>query len=303
MKCTKCKGKAIIKLPQHNARFCKTHFEEYFLNQVKKAVKKYKMIGKDEKVLVAVSGGKDSLVLWEVLHRLGYNAEGFYIDLGIEEYSRHSLELCRDFADSRNLQLNTVSLPGLTGYGIREISQKTRRTPCSACGLIKRYLFNRLALERGYQVIATGHNLDDEAATLMGNITRWQTNYLSRQSPVLPSNHPSMVKKIKPLCRLTEKETSSFAVLNGINYIYEECPLAEGARSILYKKTLNYLENNSPGTKIQFYLGFLKQKTELFPQESETDLSVCRICHQPTTLEVCAFCNMMEKLGLEKITL
>jgi len=301
LKCIKCKGKAQIKLPQHNSRFCKTHFIEYFHNQVSKAIKNYRMLNKDDKVLVAVSGGKDSLVLWEVLNQLGYCPDGFYIDLGIDDYSRQSENTCRSFAQQRGLDLHTVSIPELMGgLGIKEISRKTRRNPCSVCGLIKRYYFNHYALNKKYNVIATGHNLDDEAATLMSNLTRWQTGYLSRQSPVLPKNHPAMVKKVKPLHRLTEKETGSYAVINRIPYIYEECPLAEGARSILYKKTLNYLEFYSPGTKRQFYLDFLKKGKYNFKDSEQANLTSCNTCGQPTTLETCAFCHLIERLEVKK---
>jgi len=304
LKCIKCRGKAQIKLPRHNARFCADHFREFFYGQVEKAIKKEKMFSFNDKILVAVSGGKDSLVLWEVLQRLGYHADGLYIDLGISDYSLRSKKLCEDFAYKRSLNLHLLSLPDMLGMGIKGISRKTRRPPCSSCGLIKRYLFNRFSLEFSYQVLATGHNLDDEAATLLGNTMHWQTGYLSRQSPVMPSNHLSMVKKVKPLYRLTEKEAASFAFLNEIDYILEECPMATGASSLIYKNALNYLEQNSPGTKQQFYWGYLKKGKEYFSHaENGIDLISCAKCHQPTVVETCAFCQLLEKIGLEKITL
>lgn len=297
MKCIKCGEKALIKLPRHNARFCTAHFLEYFHQQVEKAIKKEKMLTFKDNILVAVSGGKDSLVLWEVLRQLGYHAEGFYLDLGINDYSRTSRELCEKFAQKRSLKLHMISLPEELGMNITAISQKTRRPPCSACGLIKRYYFNRFPYEHQYQIVATGHNLDDEAATLLGNLMHWQTDYLSRQSPVMPSNHPRMIKKVKPLCRLTEKETASYAVIKGIDYIIDECPLATGASSIKYKNALNYLENQSPGTKQQLYLGFLKKGKASFSEEEEdVELKSCNLCGYPTTMDKCAFCKLLEKI-------
>ncbi len=304
MRCIVCKSKAHINLPQHNSRFCKDHFLQYFFNQVRKAIKKEKMLSYNEKVLTVISGGKDSLVLWDVLMKMGYNVDGLYINLGIGDYSLRSQEKCEEFASQRNANLFVVSLKDIVGMGIEDISRYTRRKPCGVCGLIKRYIFNRFSGENGYHTVATGHNLDDEAATLLGNILHWQMGYLSRQSPVMPSNHPKMVRKIKPLFRLTEKETAAYAIINGIDYIFEECPLAKGARSIVYKQALNYLESNSPGTKIQFFLGFLRKGRQTFQQDEEkVSLQGCIRCGQPTAIETCAFCQLMNKIGVEQLSL
>jgi len=297
MKCIKCRGKAHIKLPRHNARFCADHFVEYFHEQIQKAIKKNKMFTHQDNILVTVSGGKDSLVLWEALLKLGYQAEGLYLDLGIGDYSQKSKELCMYFAGKRSLTLHVVSISEWLDMGINGIAKKVRRPPCSSCGLIKRYLFNRFSVEQNYQVVATGHNLDDEAATLLGNLLHWQTGYLSRQSPVMPSNHSNMVKKVKPLYRLTEKETGAYAIIKGIDYILEECPLAVGASSIKFKKVLNDLEIQSPGTKQQLYFGFLKKGKKTFMEEDKVELKSCTRCKQPTTIDLCAFCQLSDRLS------
>ncbi len=272
---------------------------------MKRGIKKHQMFTFRDQVLVAVSGGKDSLVLWKVLRDLGYEAHGLYLHLGIGDYSSHSQEMCEKFASEEKLPLHSLDITRLTGMGIKELAQRSRRPPCGTCGLLKRYLFNRFAQEYQFPVMATGHNLDDEAATLLGNLLHWQTGYLARQSPVMPSNHPSMVKKVKPLYRLTEKETGSYAVIRGIDYLLEECPMATGASSINYKNALNFLENQSPGTKQQLYYGFLREGKKHFASgedsETQVDSRSCEKCGQPTTIEVCAFCHLLEKVGIEKI--
>ncbi len=98
----------------------------------------------------------------------------------------------------------------------------------------KRHIFNDTALRHGYDVLATGHNLDDEAAVLFGNVLRWETEYLGRQHPVLPAA-PGFVRKVKPLIRLSERELAAYCVLNDIDYIVEECPMAAGNRHLGYK--------------------------------------------------------------------
>ena len=294
MRCLKCTGKAVIELRRHHAAYCAPHFLGYFREQVRRNVQRHAMFTPEDRILVAVSGGKDSLALWDVLLDLGYRASGLHIHLGIGEYSERSREKSAAFARARGLELIEVDLAREYGLGVPELSQALRRVPCSGCGQSKRYLFNREALERGFTVVATGHNLDDEAATLLGNLLHWQTGYLARQSPVLESTHPRLVKKVKPLYTLTEKEMAAYCLLRGIDYVEEECPNALGAKSLLYKDALNRIELESPGAKQSLVLGFLEKVKPLLHDNDGTELHECTTCGQPTTGEVCAFCRMWE---------
>lgn len=259
------------------------------------------MIGPGERVLVAVSGGKDSLALWDLLRALGHEADGLYIGLGIGTYSDRSHGFARRFADERGLRLHEVDLAHDLGFDVPEAAAATRRAPCGACGLSKRHLFNAVALEHGYDAVATGHNLDDEAAVLLGNVLRWEVGYLGRQHPVLPAA-PGFARKVKPLIRLGERETAAYCVLGGIDYIVEECPMAEGNRHLGYKEVLNALEDRSPGSKASFLFGFLERGHPRFAEGSAREqegLSPCRSCGSPTTGEVCAFCRLRERVGAE----
>ena len=168
---------------------------------------------------------------------------------------------------------------------------------CSVCGLVKRHVMNRIARDGGYAAIATGHNLDDEVAVLFGNTLRWQGGYLRRQAPLLPSQH-GLARKVKPLVHLYERETAAYALVRGIPFVEQECPYSVNAKSIYYKKLLNQLERRSPGSKMQFYLSFLRAKESgLFSEEQaqEVELKPCRVCGQPTTAgDLCAFCRLWE---------
>jgi tRNA(Ile)-lysidine synthase TilS/MesJ len=159
--------------------------------------------------------------------------------------------------------------------------------PCSACGLSKRHLFDKAALDGGYDAVATGHNLDDEAAVLFGNVLRWQTEYLARQLPVLPARD-GFPRKVKPLVRLGEREMAAYCVVAGIDYIVEECPMAVGNKHLGYKEALNEIEARSPGSKHDFYFGFLARASDRFadaaPADGEAEgegtavLGVCERC-------------------------
>src|SRR5262249_35964829 len=210
------------------------------------AIHRHRMFTRDEPVLVAVSGGKDSLGLWDVLIEEGYRTAGLYLDLGIFDYSQESRARCEAFAAARGQKLYVETVAEAVGAPIPEVQRVTRRPTCSACGLSKRYLMNRAALQHGYAVVATGHNLDDEAATLFGSVLHWQTEALARQSPALPSTHPRLARRVKPLYRLSEYETAAYAFLRKIDYIVEECPFAKGAHSLAHQEQLNRLEAALP---------------------------------------------------------
>jgi len=296
VKCRKCGGSAALELRRHNAAFCSPHFIEFFRKQAAEAIHKHRMFTRDEPVLVAVSGGKDSLGLWDLLIEDGYRTAGLYLDLGIFEYSQESRAKCEAFAAARGQTLHVEQVAEAIGAPIPEVQKATRRPTCSACGLSKRYLMNRAALEHGYAVVATGHNLDDEAATLFSSVLHWQTDALPRQSPALASTHPKLVRRVKPLYRLSELETAAYAFLRGIDYIVEECPFSKGATSLAHKEVLNRLEEVSPGAKHNFLFGFLEKARPAFERVEHVLLQECASCGQVTTGELCAFCKLADQV-------
>ena len=302
MKCKVCRGPAVMDIRRHNAAFCGNHFLDHFRNQVARTIKEFKMFGPDDRLLVAVSGGKDSLAIWDVLLDLGYDATGFYLDLGIGSYSRHSKDAAIAYADGKGAKLIVRSLEEQHGFTVPELARFTKRVPCSGCGLNKRYEFNRAALEEGFDVLVTGHNLDDEVATLLGNVLHWNVDMLGRQAPVLEEKvvgeAVALVRKVKPLVRLGERETAAYALLEGIDYIVEECPMVEGNTQHKYKEALALLEESSPGTKNHMYSGFLNRAKERFAEKEEGfELVPCVECGaatsrwDPAVQPTCSFCK------------
>jgi len=299
MKCRVCRGSAVIDLKRHNANFCGEHFLRFCHQQVEKAISEFDMCEPGDKVLVAVSGGKDSLAVWDILNNLGYEADGLYIGLGIDDYSDPSGEFAKAFAAERDLKLTVVDIVEEYGYDVPNGSRAARRAPCSACGMSKRHIFDRVALEGGYDVLVTGHNLDDEAAVLFGNVLHWQTDYLARQHPVLPARN-GLPRKVKPLVRLDEREMAAYCVIAGIDYMLDECPMAAGNKHLRYKDALNSIEAASPGSKQAFFHKFLSQGAPFFAeaaQELRDELGSCETCGSPTPNQICAFCRLVERAG------
>jgi uncharacterized protein (TIGR00269 family) len=159
----------------------------------------------------------------------------------------------------------------------------------------KRHIFDKAAIDGNYTVLVTGHNLDDEAAVLYGNTLRWELEYLARQLPVLPARD-GFPRKVKPLVRLTERETAAWCVVRGIDYLVEECPMAAGNKHLEYKAALNAIERGSPGSKAAFYLNYIERMAPLLAgvrTESATEVGACSSCGAPTSGDVCAFCRLV----------
>jgi len=326
MKCKRCRrAEAAVDLPSHHAAFCPDCFFLFFRRQVTEGIRKLRLLAPEDRVLVCVSGGKDSLILWDVLMDEGYETEGLYIDLGIDGYSDRSKEKVLAYAASRGKTPIVVEL-AKEGIPIPEAARCVRMQECSICGTVKRYFFNRVAAEGKFTVVATGHNLDDETARLLGNLLHWQRDHLARQHPSLPGTEGGLVRKVKPLWRVSEVETAAYGFLKGIDYVTEECPMSEDATSLVYKEALSRIEDRMPGTRIVFYKGFLDPSNPLrkgpeaaapadaapMPEDSpgggamrvtEVDGKevvgsprACASCGAPTYAETCSFCRLKERV-------
>jgi uncharacterized protein (TIGR00269 family) len=298
MRCHRCRAPANVEIRRSRTAYCARCYPDWFRQQVQERIDHERMFRRSQRVLVAVSGGKDSLALWHVLIKLGYRADGMYIRLGIGDYSRRSQAKAEAFAAKHGLTLQQVDLKDAQGFAVPDLLDARSGKPCAACGTVKRYHFNKVAADLGYDVVATGHNLDDEAATLFGNVVHWNTDYLARQGPVLESTHPKLVRKVKPLYRLGERETAAYSIIERIDYILEECPMAAGAKSLAYKSMLNALEEGQPGAKYGFLVGFLKHGRAAVHSggfDQASDLHDCARCGQPTTADLCAYCRMADR--------
>lgn len=297
-----CKGEATIKLEAYNTKLCERDFLTFFERRVSNAIKEYQMFPHSARILAAVSGGKDSLVLWDVLARLGYNVTGYHLYLDIPDSSEDAIAISQEFARGKNSELILERLHDILGADIIAASRVMKKPACSVCGMIKRYRFNRLAEQKGFDVVITGHHLDDESAALMGNMLHWQEGYLARQYPVL-AERPGMVRKAKPLVYVSKKEIEIYARVRGIKFASSDCPYAKGATSTYYKKAVNQLEDDMPSTKIYFLKTFFSKYRGYFKEdksEATGELHPCPECGYLTVADLCNFCFLKKKLAEKK---
>jgi len=298
MKCRRCKATAVVALPSHNTGFCPECFLMFFSRQIERTIKSYKLLTPDDRILVAVSGGKDSLALMLELKLLGYNATGLHVDLGIPGSSEQARATVERFCRDRDIELRVVELEH-EGLPIPKVKAALTRPICSACGKIKRYYFNKAAIDGGFTVLATGHNLDDEVSRLFANVLRWDTGYLSDQGPLLPAAN-GFARKIKPLSRVSEFETANYCFLRSIVPHMSACPYSHGASFTAHKALWADLEERMPGQKRSFYEGFLQRGRQAFArldEEQGTPLNACTSCGYPTSAETCGVCRVRALLG------
>ncbi|MBD3246248.1 MAG: tRNA(Ile)-lysidine synthetase [Candidatus Omnitrophica bacterium] len=293
MKCRICRTRPReFFIRSYKLPLCRRCFLQRFEKRVQAAVEKYRMFAGDDRVVVGISGGKDSMALWKVLADLGYAIKAVHIHLGLGSYSHTCEDLISGYAAQKGYPLDIVRVETIFGAGMQEIARKVNRASCQACGTIKRYLLNQAA--RDAHCVVTGHHLDDGAALLLGNLLNWQEESLSRQYPVLQGDR-SLAKKVKPFVLTLEEEIRYYSELCEIPSVEEKCPLQSGATSSTYHQAMELIERKMPGTKIRFYKDFLRKNP--FEGKSDRDrLRPCETCGYLTVKAQCNFCEWKQRV-------
>ena len=249
----------MIDIRRHNANFCAPHFLHHCEEQVAKTIDDF---DDDHSRTTECSSrcraARTRSALWDLLldARLP-TPTASTSGSASRDYSDESGEHARAFAEDRSATLLEVDLPDDYGFDMPNGAKAARRVPCSACGLSKRHLFDKAALDGGYDVVATGHNLDDEAAVLFGNVLRWNTDYLGAATTRCSPARPGFPTKVKPLVRLGEREMAAYCVLRGIDYRSRSArwPTATGTSDTRRRSTRSRCSRRARSTT--FYFGFL----------------------------------------------
>lgn len=295
VKCRKC-GEITngIYLSSYNLKLCLDCFLEFFENKTRKTIEKFKMFSKNDKIAVAISGGKDSTALAKSLKNLGYSIHLFHINCRIEEerYSELCQETVKRFAEEEDLPLTILDFKREVEVDVKLAAKIANKEVCAVCGMVKRYLLNREAAD--FNVLVTGHTLDDEAANLLSSLIFWRREFLERQWPLL-EEEGSLKKKAKPLCLTFECETKLYCDILKLPYVRTPCPL-RGGTYVLFKKIVQEVEGEMPSSIIGFYKGFLEMKGRLGLIPKKENLIRCKNCGYLTITETCSFCRLKEKI-------
>ncbi len=287
VKCGSCANTAVINV---TAPYCNAHFIKYFESKVAATIKKHKLIGKSDRIIVACSGGKDSTTVLYLLNKWFGNVTALAIDEGIPGYRNATLEDLRDFCSRNKIPLKTVSYKQVFGFSLNEALKKVSVLPCNICGTLRRHLLNTGA--RGFTKIATGHNLDDEAQSIVMNFMKNNLEIAARLGPVTGIiNDPKFTPRVKPLYFCLEKEVAAYAFLKGFGIRFGECPYSRASFRAEVRDFLNDLEQEQPWAKQNIADNFLRLLPRLKEKYAATaSIRHCGGCGEPSSKELCKAC-------------
>lgn len=294
-------GRPAILLRRYEGRYyCDRCLSKQIEKSFKKTTGKNHLIKKNDKICIALSGGKDSSSLlylfWKVFRqRRDLKIFALIIDEGIGNYRKECIKEAEKLCKKLGIKLYKTSFKKELGITIDKVAKKTSKT-CTYCGVFKRYLLNKKARELGATKLAVAHNLDDEAQAIIMNVIRCDLKRFERLGPI-PGviRDKKFVPRIKPLRQIHEKELYLYAATNSLPFCSKECPYSHDNVRRDVRKLINDLEEKYPGTKIQivkFYDAIIKK----LAIQKKGKLGHCKKCGEPTNQEICKACELLERL-------
>ena len=299
MKCDRCENQAAYTRKYSGEKLCSECFSNSILRKTAKTISKYNMIKHNELVAVAVSGGKDSLALLNIINQMAathnFRIKAITIDEGIPGYRNEALEIVQAFCAKLNVEHKVFSYKELFDLTLDEaldLRGNEKTSSCSICGTLRRRAIDHAAKDIGADVIATGHNLDDTLQTFVINMLSGDTTKIGWMDPDTSTN---TLRKIKPFCEIYESEIVFYAFTNNIPFQTEPCPhMNEGIRTEI-REFLNSLEGKHSGIKNNLYQSIIKVSQSVKDTNHKQKI-ICIKCGNECTGEICSVCNMVLKL-------
>ena len=289
----KCGKKAIYFRRYSGQKFCEEHFIEYFENKVKKTIINKKMLKSNDRVGVALSGGKDSAVALYLLNKFRkefkIEIKAISIDEGIKNYRERTLKLAKELCRSLGVEHFIVPFKEEFGKTLDEMPGPK----CSYCGVFRRRLLNQTARELKLSKLATGHNLDDVAQAILMNYIRGDIERLIRLFS--PLKYEQFIPKVRPLMEMPEEEVALFAIVNKLPVSLEECPYRKQAFRLRIRNFINELEKDNPGIRFSILRGYEKI-LPIIREYPRAKLKRCKLCGEPTSQEICKACKMLNEI-------
>ncbi len=262
--------------------------------KVAETIRKYKLIKKSDKVVVALSGGKDSVSVIYVLKKMGYDVHGLLIDLKLGRWSEIHNEKMIAFCEMNGIPLTIVDLKKELGQGIcfiKAVLKKQKNlTGCTVCGIIKRWILNKWAKKLGADKLVTGHNLDDEAQNVLMNFLKGNVLLGVNSSPATGGKSvKGFAQRVKPLFYCPESDIRKYAKSKKFDILYDKCPCAFGTYRV---ETREWMEHISDGEKKKIVEDFQKLVPKL-RKENVREMKICKKCGEPSRSDICNFCKIV----------
>ncbi len=274
-------------------------FLEKFEKDVKNTISSYKLASKRDRIAVACSGGKDSTTALYLLKKFGYNVFAIYIDLKMGDYSKKCLDNIKKFCKEHKINLHIISMQKEFGssmcYIRSNIQESKKISNCTICGVIKRWLLNKKARQLKATKLATGHNLDDEAQTILINFFKGNVKLGLNSGPATGIvEDRKFVTRIKPLYFSPEDDIRKYSEMMKFPVNYERCPCAVGTYRIETRGFLNHLQEKDSieMNVIKNFLLILPRLRDYFIKDD--GLTYCKKCGEPSRQDICKVCSLLK---------
>ena len=308
MKCSLCDNQALYVRPYDKQSLCHKHFNEQMRKRVQKTITRYKMLHRGDRIAIGVSGGKDSTALLDILHKIEKDFPeselvAITIDEGIKHYREEGLHFAKLHADRLGIEHVVYSFEKDFGYDLDEIieklgprGEKRELGACSYCGILRRNVLNKAALDVNADVLITAHNLEDEAETILLNIIRGDIQRLARLNPIPRKIHETLVPRAKPFRTTPQAEIVMYCVINELEYQEIQCPYAVEAYRGEVREFIFKTQEKQPMLCYNIVRGQDKLLALMKETKKSQRIIYCEKCGYATTGKLCKVCWLKKLL-------
>jgi uncharacterized protein (TIGR00269 family) len=306
--CSVCGSRsAFFFRPYSGEKLCQKCFISSIEKKVTATIAKYRMFSFDDRVAVAVSGGKDSISLLHVLAKMERthpkaSLVAVTVDEGIKGYRDEALTIAVENCRRLGIEHQIVSFKELYSSTMDEIVAKShlkagrKLTPCAYCGVLRRKALNLGARRVGADKIATAHTLDDEVQTMLMNIFRGDTSRLMKEKPLTDEVHPRFLQKVKPFCEIPEKESTLYAYITKVSFQDVPCVYSNEAFRNEVRSMINRMDALHPGTKFSVFKSVERMRHALYSTLEKESFVDCVECGEPASSGLCRACELLKQI-------
>ena len=249
MRCNKCRREGLIFQEYSGQHLCRYHFEADLERKAKHEIRSHHWLVPGDHIAVALSGDAGSSALLYFLKKLtasrrDIRISAIMVDEGIAGY--RDRRIAPGIAGSMGTNCIAVSFRERFGVTMDRIADEKGIThACTYCRVIRDFLLKATAAEHGITKLASGEDLDDQAARVMEHILRGTPEILMHPGRRAPGKIPW----IRPFAGIPREEVALYASLHVRDYIQSRCPYDTDPFEEDVKKMLSDLTTRHPATK------------------------------------------------------